>query len=85
MGKYRLADPEHALKTDLHYQRLVDLDPALGMQGAGIWAESAKALKTVDDFVAQHPKLASLLSNTSTIADLLPKFWSKRSENFVSL
>jgi len=35
MGEYRLADPEHSFKSDLHYQQLIDLDPALGMQGAG--------------------------------------------------
>ena len=35
MGEYRLADPEYALKTELHYQRLVAVDPALGMQGTG--------------------------------------------------
>ena len=52
MVEYSLADPEHALKSDLHYQRLTDLDPALGMQGAGVWVEAAK---TMDDLVAQYP------------------------------
>ena len=33
-----------------------------------MWADAAQALQTMDDFVAQHPQLASLLSNAGAMA-----------------
>ncbi len=37
-------------------------------RGSGGWANTTSALVTIDDFVAQHPKLASLLPNAGTAA-----------------
>ena len=62
------AHPSYTRQSNIYHQTLLYHNPDALMRGGGVWAESAKALKTMDDFVAQHPKLASLLPNAGTVA-----------------
>ena len=68
VAKHRSDHPAYARQSDRHYLNLLRHNPDALMRGAGVWADAAQALQTMDDFVAQHPQLASLLSNAGAMA-----------------